>query len=244
MPYTQKPQLGQGWERGSRFSILKWLTGLRKSCIRTVDFTTLPQDFLSVGWSEGIPETCDFIVTLLTDGTVYMSVDNARTWILVYDASTTGTIPTGSSMWWGGNFASIPTGWLACDGLAVSRVTYLDLFNVIGTTYGVGDGSTTFNLPDYRGRVGMGSNHVSLPNGSDGTLTTRNEGVSSGVETHVLVESEMAAHSHASKRQIKDMQSGGTTKAATNTVNTGFTGSDTSHSNMSPFLTLYAIIKT
>jgi len=44
-----------------------------------------------------------------------------------------------------------PTGWLACDGSAVSRTTYSSLFSVIGTTWGVGDGSTTFNLPDLQG---------------------------------------------------------------------------------------------
>jgi len=45
-----------------------------------------------------------------------------------------------------------PTGWLICDGAAVSRTTYSELFSVIGTTHGSGDGSNTFNIPDYRGR--------------------------------------------------------------------------------------------
>jgi hypothetical protein len=45
---------------------------------------------------------------------------------------------------------SVPFGWLACEGAAVSRTTYASLFALIGTTYGVGDGSTTFNVPDYR----------------------------------------------------------------------------------------------
>lgn len=51
--------------------------------------------------------------------------------------------------------SSIPGGWLSCDGSAVSRTTYARLFAVIGTSYGVGDGSTTFNLPDFIGRVSM-----------------------------------------------------------------------------------------
>lgn len=51
---------------------------------------------------------------------------------------------------------SAPYGWLICDGSAVSRTTYADLFEVIGTTFGSGDGSTTFNLPDLRGRVAVG----------------------------------------------------------------------------------------
>jgi len=56
--------------------------------------------------------------------------------------------------------ASPPVDWLACDGAAISRTTYAELYAAIGTTFGVGDGSTTFNLPDLRGRapVGRGSN--------------------------------------------------------------------------------------
>lgn len=61
-----------------------------------------------------------------------------------------GTAPTGSSLL---SYASwIPGGYLACNGQAVSRTTYARLFAIIGTTYGVGDGSTTFNVPDARGR--------------------------------------------------------------------------------------------
>jgi microcystin-dependent protein len=52
--------------------------------------------------------------------------------------------------------SSAPTGWLLCDGAEISRTTYSDLFALIGTTYGVGNGSTTFNIPDLRGRVIMG----------------------------------------------------------------------------------------
>jgi microcystin-dependent protein len=49
-----------------------------------------------------------------------------------------------------------PTGWHMCDGSAISRTTFASLFATIGTTYGVGDGATTFNLPDRRGRFGLG----------------------------------------------------------------------------------------
>lgn len=53
--------------------------------------------------------------------------------------------------------STVPDGLLECDGSAVSRSTYADLFDVIGTTYGAGDGSTTFNLPNLSGRVAIGS---------------------------------------------------------------------------------------
>ena len=52
--------------------------------------------------------------------------------------------------------ASAPTGYLLCDGTAVSRTTYAGLYAVIGTTYGIGDGTTTFNLPNMKGRVPVG----------------------------------------------------------------------------------------
>lgn len=54
--------------------------------------------------------------------------------------------------------AAAPTGWLLCDGSAVSRTTYASLFAVIGTTYGIGDGSTTFNVPNLKGKFPVGFN--------------------------------------------------------------------------------------
>jgi len=66
-------------------------------------------------------------------------------------------VPTGVIMDWAGGSMNVPTGWLLCDGSAVSRTTYAALFAVIGTTYGSGDGSTTFNLPDSRDRVSVGA---------------------------------------------------------------------------------------
>lgn len=65
-----------------------------------------------------------------------------------------GFAPTGTIVAYGGT--SAPSGWLLCDGAAVSRNTYARLFSVLGTTYGAGDGSTTFNLPDLRQRFPLG----------------------------------------------------------------------------------------
>lgn len=61
----------------------------------------------------------------------------------------------GEIMMWAGSV--VPAGWANCDGAAVSRTTYSTLFSRIGTTYGAGDGSTTFNLPDMRGKLGIGA---------------------------------------------------------------------------------------
>lgn len=64
--------------------------------------------------------------------------------------------PSGSIIMFGGSAA--PSGWLLCQGQAVSRATYATLFGVLGTSFGVGDGSTTFNLPNFQGRIPVGLN--------------------------------------------------------------------------------------
>lgn len=96
----------------------------------------------------------------------------------------TGT-PTGSVLDFAGS--SAPTGWLIADGSAISRTTYADLFAVIGTTYGAGNGSSTFNLPDLRGRVPVGRN-----SGTFGTL-----GATGGAETVTLDTTQIPSHAHA-----------------------------------------------
>jgi microcystin-dependent protein len=115
--------------------------------------------------------------------------------------------------------ATPPLGYLSCDGSAVSRTTFSDLFAVIGTSYGVGDGSTTFNVPDLRGRTPIG-------NGTGAGLTARSIGQSGGEQSHVLTTSEMPAHFHT-------LQGGNTVTllglAGTGGVN-GFTGTGTRNS--------------
>lgn len=69
-----------------------------------------------------------------------------------------GTVPIGAILDFAG--ATIPGTWYLCYGQAVSRTTYVSLFDVVGTTFGSGDGSTTFNLPDYRGRVLAGVDNM------------------------------------------------------------------------------------
>jgi microcystin-dependent protein len=78
----------------------------------------------------------------------------------------------------------IPEEYLVCDGSAVSRADYSDLFEIVGTTYGAGDGSTTFNLPNLSGKVALGSslNHLI---GSTG-----------GESEHYLTSTELAQHDH------------------------------------------------
>lgn len=84
--------------------------------------------------------------------------------------------------------ASAPTGWLLCQGQAISRVTYADLFTAISTKYGVGDGSTTFNVPNMKGRVPVGLDP------GDGTFNDR--GKTGGSKTHTLTTAQMPSHAH------------------------------------------------
>lgn len=79
---------------------------------------------------------------------------------------------------------SAPTGWLVCDGAAVSRTIYSALFASVGVTYGPGDGSSTFNLPDYTGRFVLGADGSHAP------------GTYGGAETRVLAASQLPPHAH------------------------------------------------
>lgn len=94
--------------------------------------------------------------------------------------------PVGEITMWA--TSSAPTGWLICDGSAVSRTTYSGLFAVLGTAYGVGDGSTTFNLPNLKGRVVVGRD------ASDADFDTLGE--TRGSKTHTLTVAELAQHTH------------------------------------------------
>lgn len=89
--------------------------------------------------------------------------------------------------------SDLGTGWLLCDGSQVSRTTYANLFAVIGTRYGAGDGSTTFTLPDLRGRSPIGAGTGS----QGGALTNRAIDTKYvGEESHTMTESELVAHTH------------------------------------------------
>jgi microcystin-dependent protein len=91
--------------------------------------------------------------------------------------------PVGSMKFWPVDAA--PAGWWPCDGAAISRTDYADLFALLGTSYGAGDGATTFNLPDMRGRVAVHRGFwIGMPNDRQGETT------------HVLTEGETPSHYH------------------------------------------------
>lgn len=134
-------------------------------------------------------------------------------------------IPTGVMMDYAATTA--PTGWLLCDGSAVSRTTYADLFTLIGTAFGAGNGSTTFNLPDLRGRVAVGLDNLG------GTAASRVSGGttlggSGGTQSANLAINELPVHEH--DMAAGTATSGGshyhtfTTAEATNTTTGGSGG--------------------
>ena len=101
--------------------------------------------------------------------------------------------------------STAPDGYLMCDGSAVSRTTYAALFAAIGTTYGAGDGSTTFNLPDLQGRFPLGA-------GAGDGLTARTVGQKDGEERNKLTTNEIPSHNHtASTASAGDHTHGHTT---------------------------------
>jgi len=94
--------------------------------------------------------------------------------------------------------ATAPEGFLLCDGSAVSRTTYADLFAAIGTTYGAGNGSTTFNVPDLGGRTvaGKEASASRLTTGGAG-IDGATLGAAGGTQTHTLTTAQMPSHSHS-----------------------------------------------
>lgn len=104
-------------------------------------------------------------------------------------------IPVGFIIGYAGSV--IPSKWLECYGQAVSRSTYSSLFSVLGTLYGVGDGTTTFNIPDLRGRVVAGWDLAGGISGNRLTTAVNGDVIASvgGSEEHTLIASEVPSFS-------------------------------------------------
>lgn len=193
--------------------------------------------------------------------------NSAVTTSLDYKVAT--NTPTGCIMLYSGSTA--PSGWLLCDGSAILRSGYTALFALVGTTYGPGNGVSTFNLPNLKGRV---------PVGRDAAQTEFDAlGENGGAKTHTLSTSEMPSHTHvqnAHNHGITDPghahaygfwfgTAGGSVGATltgvtqvssqTNNQTTGIsinnqtatnqnTGGGGAHNNLQPYLVLNYIIKT
>lgn len=175
---------------------------------------------------------------ILTSGDVNMT---SGTLILGDVTATFGDLPAGVVTWYGGT--SAPSGWLECDGSEVSRTTYSALYAVVGDTFGNGNGSTTFNLPNQERRVIVGKDGT-------GTGTLGNSiGDTGGSETHTLTTGEIPNHTHTydlystvgdgSYGAVNgNVRSGGSEDITSETV-----GSDTAHNIMQPSLVSILIIR-
>lgn len=178
--------------------------------------------------------------------------DRVATFIQTFTNRNDG-VPAGVAADFAGSTA--PSGWLMCYGQAVSRSTYAALFTAIGTTYGVGDNSTTFNLPDARGRViagkdNMGGVSASRLTGQTGGVVGNTLGAAGGEEQQTLSTAQMPVHSHQWQSGGASAQTGGgVTGLALN--NAGFNvngpttnaGSGSPHNNVQPTLVMNKIIK-
>jgi len=171
-------------------------------------------------------------------------------------------IPTGTIVPW--STGSVPTGFLECNGAAVSRSTYSGLFAVISTTYGTGDGSSTFNVPDLQDKVAVSkSNNKNLASTGGANTVTSTGNVGGSTANATLSTPQLASHNHSTNfknpgSQVDGQQAPGpaivSNSAASFVQNTG-SGGGHSH-NMSatfsgdatsvvqPYLTVTYVIKT
>lgn len=168
----------------------------------------------------------------------------------------------------GGVISWIPTGFVGCYagstppantleayGQAVSRVTYAGLFGNIGTTHGAGDGVTTFNLPDLRGRVMIGLDNMGgsaagrITSASTNGANSTTLGGAGGTQTHTLTVAEMPAHTHANSTFVDgggsfSLTAGVDLDSTVETQPTDSTGGGGAHSNTQPWLALKCVIGT
>lgn len=217
---------------------------------------TINEDKFQAGSVTTAKFAADSITTVkILDGTLQSNVFAA-------DAQA-AIIPAG--IMWEFAGSSTPSGWLLCDGSAISRTTYSALFTAISTRYGVGNGSTTFNIPDCRGRVRAGKDDMG---GSpafrlDSTVMSPGGttlGATGGTQTHALTTSEIPPHHHTVAGTVNTTADGignaglgaptGVTAAGHTHTFTGSTpntvGGSTGpgHLNMQPSVIMNVIIRT
>lgn len=154
-------------------------------------------------------------------------------------------LPVGAIVPWPG--ADIPSGWYVCDGRPLLRTDHQVLFQVLGTIYGAGDGLTTFNLPDLRGRAVVGLDNMGgVPANIIQGEWSRGLGMTGGEDSHVLSIGEMPPHSHGYGFATVGGRYDGHSSPlfnATEWRETASTGGGLPHNNIQPSMALNWIIK-
>jgi microcystin-dependent protein len=225
----------------------------------------------SLDSSGGVPPTqLNAVVPISKGGTNASTVATARTSLDVYSTSETNSNittavananPSGEIKMW--PTATAPSGYFLCAGAAISRTTYATLFAVIGTTFGVGDGTTTFNLPDFRDRMPIGAGSTYSANSSGGSVdaivvshthTTTNTLAFAGdalpAHSHTIVKSSgtsgtgVAAGNGGTTAATTSVSAGTPTGTITGSVTNASTGSSGTNANLPPYRGIYFIIKT
>ena len=182
----------------------------------------------------------------------WVAIKHGENFVVDGGSSNNELMPIGTITPYGGDIAYIPENWLLCDGRAVSRITYSALFGVIGTSFGLGDGSTTFNLPNLKGKIPVGRDTT------DSAFDTLGE--TGGEKEHILTVNEMPSHNHTldGGNGLTDadyfLKSGSAYANAPSItkggdwygngyVNIASAGGDQSHNNLQPYQVTYYIIK-
>lgn len=172
----------------------------------------------------------------------YMSTNGNVTQLSSSTSPNANIIIPGTILPYGVSGAISPTtGYLTCNGAAVSRTTYSALFAAIATTWGVGDGATTFNVPDLRGRALIGD-------GTGTGLSARSAGQTMGTERHVLVNNELPNPSLSIPVLTGSIGAAGSTAAQSVNATDGNylivnAGGGQGHQNMQPSAVIQWVIK-
>jgi len=175
-------------------------------------------------------------ITNVVDPT--LSQDAATKVYVDTSVATINSVVTGSIQMW--PTATAPTGYLLCAGAAVSRTTYATLFAVIGTTFGSGDGSTTFNLPNYTNRMPYGTTLGATGGSADAVVVSHTHTLTDPGHNHTTGTSSSGGGALTSGSQLGYVTNTGTSTTGITIASAGVSGTN---ANLPPYLGINFIIK-